>query len=271
MRSNEYLKYGEGRVDHVLGYIDGFGIWRGLRDSGVDFVIRGDQSFGRKTLKNEVLARKVIGCELVEDYNNLKSVFISKTLQNSDLLKKQESESLVDYSKRIGLQFRHPIVNAALSDLKLMFVEIINPLLNRRLLEYSEFIPENLSLNKKISKKINEINFKGISYAKNRDGVKVDDLLMINLKDFIYEEISKFQDQDFVDLGISPVYIRNITANINSTPPEKRGFKKLKSFIPKKLKQIFYSNNFNNLPNIRLLLRVLIILKMKERINAAIS
>jgi hypothetical protein len=267
----EYLKYGEGRVDHILGYVDGFGIWKEFQDSGIDFVIRGDQGFGRKTLKNDVLARKVIGCEFIKDYNNLDSVFINNPIQKFESLLRSKSESLVGYSKRIGIEFRHPIVNAALSDLKLAFVEIANPLLNRCLLEYSEIIPEKLALNKKISINVNDINFKGIPYSKNRDGVKVDDLLTINLKNYVYKEIMSLQDTDFESLGLSSKSIRNICKNMISMQSNKTFFQKVKSIIPKKIKQVFYSNSFNSLPNIRLLLRILIILKMKNKIRLALS
>ena len=41
-----FLVAGEGRIDHISGYMDGFRIWKHLYESGYHGIIRGDMAFG---------------------------------------------------------------------------------------------------------------------------------------------------------------------------------------------------------------------------------
>src|SRR5690606_29790847 len=41
-----FIAIGEGRIDHLSGYLDGFAPWRRLAGRGIEGVIRGDEGFG---------------------------------------------------------------------------------------------------------------------------------------------------------------------------------------------------------------------------------
>jgi hypothetical protein len=63
-------------------------------------------------------------------------------------------ESLATWRDRLYHEFRIPIILSALSDLKLSYVEQINPLLSRTILQQVRQLPDNLRTGKTLFKKI---------------------------------------------------------------------------------------------------------------------
>jgi hypothetical protein len=176
---DRFLTAGEGRVDHLSGYMDGLGLW-GRLSKEKRGIIRGYDAFGRKPpVSNEYQARRTSGLIVTGDY----STFITPHeyhLTREDLpehLKRQPEESLIHWRDRLWLESRTPFVTAALEDIKVAYVEIVNPLLSKRVVEIALTLPQELRTNKALFEEIVGEMFPGVPFA-TRDSVQmVDDIL----------------------------------------------------------------------------------------------
>ncbi len=149
---DRYFVAGEGRVDAVAGYMDGFKIWKDIFESGADGVIRGDECFGmRMPAYTDFGVRRYVNCLLLSDYANLPPGVVDD-LPQQELpahLLKREGEPLLRWRDRLYYNFRMPYVMAALNDLKCSYVELINPFLSRGIVDYVRTIPDSLRLGRK--------------------------------------------------------------------------------------------------------------------------
>jgi len=153
---NRFLVCGEGRVDHISGYMDGFKIWKTLFDSGIRGIIRGDEGFGWVPVSSQLDVRFSLGIPLWSDFPNLNTLdefCLTKQEMPDDFLQR-EGESLEAWRDRLYHQFRIPVVLAALSDLKLPYIEIINPLLSRAIIYAVRTLPDHLRTDKHLYKSI---------------------------------------------------------------------------------------------------------------------
>ena len=72
---DRFVCCGEGRIDHLAGYLDGLEIWRKLlEEDAVGGIIRGDEGFGWIPVSSELTARLSVGMGLCADYRNLENV-----------------------------------------------------------------------------------------------------------------------------------------------------------------------------------------------------
>jgi hypothetical protein len=141
---DRFVVAGEGCIDHLSAYMDGFAIWRSLYNEGIEGVIRGDEGFGWTRVGSPADVLRVVGISLWSDYANLPSLE-SLGLQPQLLpeeLQRGAGESLAQWRDRLYHQYRIPTVLAALNDLKLHYVEVANPLLARPILEFVRSLPD---------------------------------------------------------------------------------------------------------------------------------
>ena len=68
---NRFLIAGEGRVDHIGGYLDGFRLWKTLFEDGAEGIIRGDIGFSTTLPNSQFSIRKRLGIALCTDFPNL--------------------------------------------------------------------------------------------------------------------------------------------------------------------------------------------------------
>ncbi len=157
---DRFVRLGEGRTDLVYGYIDGFETWRQLFQDGILGVLRGDQGVGTMKLRLPTASevRHKAYCPTYADHRDL-----LKYSDEYELLAAQESpahllrrygETRAAWRDRLFHGFKLPTVLSALSDLKLSYVEVVNPLLSRRLLETARRLPDRLRTNKYLMKEI---------------------------------------------------------------------------------------------------------------------
>lgn len=164
---NRFLVCGEGRIDHIGGYMDGFAIWKTLFEENVQGVIRGDEGFGRFPVDSPANVRSHVEVSLCADFANLKGfegIGISGQ-QMPELFKQEKDETLETWRDRLYHQFRMPVVLAALTDLKLPFVEVISPLLSKRVVQQARLLPDHLRTDKELFKRIVRSMSPPIGYA----------------------------------------------------------------------------------------------------------
>jgi hypothetical protein len=164
---NRFLVAGEGRIDHIAGYLDGFKVWQWLYEQGFDGVLRGDICWPHLGLMPQkplhIRQNSSITLFTLSDFCNLPS-FDVFDLPKQSLPEKYlplEGESLTYYQDRLYQVFRMPVGLAALNDLKTAFVEIGNPFCSHRFIELARRLPDAVRYDKRL--------FKGIVEKKGPD------------------------------------------------------------------------------------------------------
>jgi hypothetical protein len=148
-----FLLAGEGRAEDFSGYTDGMATWRRLFERGVDVIVRGDTpglGSGQGRAYDPVSAAATRGsmmrATLVSDYPEDQLIH-RLDLTPQQLPKELElrpGESLGMYRDRLHNQYKLGVMFAALNDPKCAFVEVVNPLLHRAMVEAVAGLPDEL-------------------------------------------------------------------------------------------------------------------------------
>jgi len=234
---NRFIENGEGRIDHIRGYVDGFNMWKELFKGGINGVIRGDQAFGTKASNSWRQARRSAGLSLCSDFSNLKRFIHLFPFQQLPVeLTPKNNESKLTYADRLRISFRIPIILSALSDLKLGYVEEINPLLCKPLLDFACEIPSELKEDKKLWRQfVKSIDTTSIPYATKGSGNTPQDFLaredvvkQITNELYLYKK-SKVLPEELIDY-----VIKEISKKSGRT-------KKMKRFVAKLIHKLIFS------------------------------
>lgn len=152
-----FLVAGEGRVDHISGYMDGFAIWRRLFESGCQGVLRGDEVFGCRAVQNDRQVHYNMSLTVLSDFANLPSAPPGSLLaaqRRPDSFVRRPVETRAAWRDRLNAEFEIPHVFAGLSDLKLAYVEIAQPLMSRRIVATVRGLPDDMRTAKALFKAI---------------------------------------------------------------------------------------------------------------------
>lgn len=145
-----FITCGEGCIDHIAGYMDGFELWRDLHSRGIHGVIRGDQLFGGKPVSEEADVWHSMGVWRWDEFENLPlaSDLGLENIRLPEKLQRQRSETLESWRDRLRYQFRLPVFVAALSELKTPYVEIVSPFLMGDVISHMLAVPDHLRTSK---------------------------------------------------------------------------------------------------------------------------
>lgn len=176
---DKFVRYGEGRTSNISAYLDGFAIWESLLERGVEGIIRGDEGFGWKPVRTNAEARWSVGLRLWSDYANLPTRE-GFELPQQDLpafLQQRGKETPAQWRDRLYHQYRIPTLLAALTDLKVPFVEVANPFLTPSILRFVRTLPDDLRTNKALFRQIADEVSPKIPYADSKAIVDIVDVL----------------------------------------------------------------------------------------------
>jgi hypothetical protein len=144
---SRFVAANEGRNDEIAGYLDGLAMWRDLAAAGVRGIIRGDESMGgrwRPRTRDSVRFANAgaTPSDYPEDHllNRLKLADYTWP----EHLAAGSEELLGDYGVRLEQQACIPIFMAGLNGPKGRYVEIVNPLLSRRIIASVRSLPPQL-------------------------------------------------------------------------------------------------------------------------------
>jgi hypothetical protein len=166
---HRFLVSGEGRVDHVGGYADGFEMWRRMFEADISGVVRGDTigfAASHRRAPLDVVHR--LGLGLLSDYTNLGDIQafgLAEQLWPPEL-ERRENESFKSWTSRMGYEYRADAVWAGLNELKSSYVEVLNPLITRRVGEAMCQLPDSLLTQKTLFKKLVTSMSPDIPFAK---------------------------------------------------------------------------------------------------------
>jgi hypothetical protein len=178
---DRFISCGEGRVDHLSAYMDGLETWRKLREEEkCGGIIRGDEGFGWIPVSSELRVRLSLGIGLCADYRNLQDIIAKFRLPAQELpagLRRRKEETLSAWRDRLYHAYRIPTILGALSDLKLSYVDVINPLLARAILHRVREVPDHLRTQKGLFKEIVHSVSPDVPYANEGANASPDSLL----------------------------------------------------------------------------------------------
>ena len=146
---DRFLRAGEGRVEDFSGYTDGFRAWERLAQDGVSVVLRGDcPGWGSPYDPiSERVARSInMHCTLVSDHPE------ADLIHRLDLVPQRrpeefflrDGEALDDYRDRIYNDYELPTCMSAMNDVKCAYVEVVNPLYGRAVVQSASELPRAL-------------------------------------------------------------------------------------------------------------------------------
>ena len=244
---NRFLSNGEGRIDHIGGYMDGFNIWKNLFDSNIEGVIRGDEIFGSYDFVSEFHLKSFVGISLPDDYVNLNQDIFSKTSQQQvpEKYLRKNGETKEQWRDRIYQSYYVPFCLAALSDLKSPYVEQVNPLLSREIVKIVRELPDHLRTDKKAFKSIVDSISPKIQYAHKSSTDKVKNLMK---NKSMVEIIKKELDSEICRSNFNSKFLSNLKEELKITDENNGMFKNvladIKSLLPKKFKRKMIKSTF---------------------------
>ena len=270
---NRFILLGEGRIDQLAGYMDGFHIWKTLFEDGIQGIIRGDEGFGWTSVSSPYTVRLYTGLCLCEDFSNLAN-YKQLGIPNQEIpsyLKKLNSESLETWRDRIYHQYRIPTILAALSDLKLSYVEQVNPLLSQKILEVVRELPDNHRTEKSLFRKIVLALRPKVEFAISGANAAPGDILASkSFVELLKKELSSEYAQTlFSEDFLSPILNNLVVQNQSTNPNSKSTYLKLKlkRLIPAFLKNYLMTNMSMKLGNNVLAFRVFIVVYMHQNLS----
>jgi len=254
---NKFLLSGEGRLDHINSFMDGFAMWEELYKKGLRNVVRADEAFGWLPCQSIQDVRISIDLHLMEDNSNMNplSEFGFETQLYPPFTWRNENESLETWRDRLYREFRIPFVLTGLHDLINPYVEVFNPLLHDKIVDFCINIPDHLRTNKKLYTEIVPELIPEVPFAKKASIPEPASILKsARIVSMMLDELSSSNSKKlFSNEFICWIqhYLNVSDKHVNSTND---GFSLwLKSHIPWKLKKflrrdlIKYQADFNQL------------------------
>ncbi|MDX2245504.1 MAG: hypothetical protein SF052_01910 [Bacteroidia bacterium] len=164
---SRFLINGEGRSDKISGYMDLFATWKSIFESNVYGLIRGDHTFDYRPSANAFETRYNYYLLTLNDYTGLKDwgKFNLPDQVIPEKFVQLRTESFAEWGGRLDRMFYFPMIQAALADLKLGYVEKTNPYINRRLMDIQGSLPVNAHLGKAVFKDIIRKKYPEIPFA----------------------------------------------------------------------------------------------------------
>ncbi len=266
---NRFLVCGEGRVGDIAGYLDGFKIWKDLFESGVQGIIRGDEGFGARSVISQSDIRRNMRSQFLSDYSNLNEIHkLGIPVQEvPDWLQRIDGESLESWRDRVYYTYEIPHAFAALNDLKLSFVEVINPLLTREILSVVKSLPDDLRTSKKLFRDIIHDIGPNIDFASKEATAFYDNIFNNNdICEEIKNVIESYQDNSVIPPQFIKFIISHIKFGKESSISKKISLKnKLKILLPSRIKNLLRNTIINNNMDYRIMaFRTYIIIKMNS-------
>jgi hypothetical protein len=253
---HRFFVAGEGRTDHISGYMDGLVIWKHLHDSGCEGVIRGDEAFGWSPVYSTSDVMRTVGILLLEDYSDTANILGDAMNQIiPETLERAEGETLETWRDRLYLEFRCSLVLASLNDIKCSYVEIANPLQSRRILEGVIRLPDSLRTGKKLFRKFVKLNGPPVRFAE-RPAIQMPSSILRDSRviEPIIDELQSVHARGLFSNQLLEFVALNASRSIETSG--QTSFKgRIKNILPNRLKasmKYIFSKNRRNPSSIKL-------------------
>jgi hypothetical protein len=263
------LTAGEGRTDTIAAYMDGCDIWRKLFTAGITGIIRGDVVFSPYLVYSEDDVRRIDGFMFMSDYDNLARLggFFGGGQYWPEHLHRHAGESLSTWRDRLTHEFRAPVIWAALNEIKSAYVEIMNPLLARRVIEVIATLPDPLRDGRSLYRQIVDNLSPPIPFAEHN---AIENTANILTSPAVVDHLTEALDCAEAKALLSDELIALVLGNLRTTTTGRRRLPKfVRQLLPERLRA--YKNRLTrgrNLDVNLLALRAYIVLAMDRRLKA---
>jgi len=141
---DRFLAASGGTTDQLPGYLDGLRLWVSLAARNTAGIIRGDAGFNGEPVRSVQQARTSSTMVMLSDFlDEATAEMIADGRQSiPEGLLPAQGESLACYRDRVYHTFGIPVNLASLNDVKAPFVEIVSPLLSRKVLDFIREMPD---------------------------------------------------------------------------------------------------------------------------------
>jgi hypothetical protein len=149
---DRFVRFGEGRTDNISGYVDGFALWKSLYERGWSCIFRGDEAFGCRDAPTSADVYRNMKCNVLTDFQIEPAsplADLASSQRRPEDLERRPWESLPAWRDRLNGEFELPYVIGALNDLKYCYLDVIHPLVSRRIVEQARSLPDELRTDKR--------------------------------------------------------------------------------------------------------------------------
>ena len=155
-------------------------------------------------------------------------------------------ELLSTWRDRLYHEYRIPVYLAALSDLKLSYVEQMNPLLSRKILTVFRSLPEHLRTDKSLFKRIvGKIGPKVEMANAGADASLESILRQRGIVEVLRSAIDSEQARSLVPYGLIRQVIQNLETSEGAATRHRHSFRsKFKELVPSFAKDLSFPRNF---------------------------
>jgi hypothetical protein len=226
-----FLFAGEGRVDHLSGYLDGLQLWSRLASERRG-LIRGYDAFGHKPpVIDEFQSRRASSVVVCEDLRNGSSLGEFGVTQEDipETLSRASDETLDEWRDRLWLEYRTPVVTAALEEIKCAYVEVVNPLLFRRVVTTIQSLSAEAREQKRLFAQIVRDMYPGVPFARRDSTLHIDKVVHLpDARDFVQRTLRAHETASSL---FEPSFLRGICAQPRSSGPRQLLQRQAKIFL----------------------------------------
>jgi hypothetical protein len=140
-----------------------------LHERGTHEIFRGDEAFGCRAAPTPAAVYRNMKCNVLGDYapDSVRPfVDLLPEQRRPEQLEQRPAETLHAWRDRLNAQFELPYVIGPLNDLKYGYLDVIHPLVSRRIVEQVRGLPDALRTNKTAFKSIVEAAPLDVPFAK---------------------------------------------------------------------------------------------------------
>ena len=164
-----FVRLGEGRTENLSGYMDGFTVWKTMHERGWKALLRGDEAFGCRAAATPADVYRNMKCNVLADFRidgESPLAELAARQRRPEHLERRPTESFQAWRDRLNAEFELPYVIGALNDLKYHYLDVVHPLVTRRIVEQARRLPDELRTDKAAFRSIVEEFGLDVPYAR---------------------------------------------------------------------------------------------------------
>jgi hypothetical protein len=179
-------------------------------------------------------------------------------------LNQQPGESLEVWRDRLYHTYRLPTILAAISDLKLSYIELINPLLSRKIIQTVRTLPDKLRTNKTLFKRIVNSICPRVPYALYGANAMARDILKTeSIVEYLKCNMDSYEARNVFSGGFLSLIKQNIRSSNSSAVSKRSMIQGVKDILPRYVKNRIWDSYKKPILDYNVLsFRTLIIFKM---------
>ena len=244
---DRWLMAGEGRLAEFSPNAS-LQVWKQLYESGCEGIIRGDQAFGCRKVKTPDDVWRNMGIAVLDDYqldSHAGKIFQSFATKRPPHLQKKSNESLEEWRDRVNSVFEIPTIFAARSDLKLAYIEVIQPLLSKKIMQCVRSLPDDLRTDKSLFKEIVAARFSDIMFSTYRAEGKTKNIFKSRaVFDFVCKELRSYGaenlfQKEVIDYVLERVVVQDV---VTGSSGGRSDIVRLVDKCQKKMTRVFNKN-----------------------------